>query len=61
MKIFFIEYERTVKFFNEINNFKMELEKSEILRKFIKECKKRNCKLINLIDGEILSWYILII
>ena len=55
MEIFFIEYERTVKFFNKVNNFKMELEKTEILKKFIIECKKRNCKMINLLSGEVLS------
>lgn len=55
MIIYFIEYKDSVKFFNSRNEFKLEVYSETIMNKFIDACKRRKCKLVNLLTGEVLK------
>ena len=51
MKIYYLEFEDSFKFFNNNNDFTIEIFNEEVLEKFLKACKRRNCTLINLMKG----------
>lgn len=55
MIIYFIEYRNSVKFFNINNDYTIEIRNKNILNKFIEACKRRQCKLVNMLNGDVLK------
>lgn len=49
MIIYYLEFEDCFKFFNNNNDFSIEIYNEVMLQKFLKACKKRKCKLVNLL------------
>ena len=48
MIIYYLEFSDSYKFFNNNNDFTIEIFNEKVLEKFLNACKKRKCKLINL-------------
>ena len=55
MFIYYLEFRNSVKFFNRSNDFTIEITNETILYKFLRKCKERKCKLVNMITGEVLK------
>ena len=55
MIIYYLELRNCVKFFNRGNDYTIEITNETILEKFLRQCKKRKCKLVNLVTGEVLK------